>query len=278
MRPRTRTAGPRAGGSTFKSDLFASLVVFMVALPLCIAIAQACGLPAEAGIITGVVGGLVVGPLVRQPAPGERPGRRADRSGPRFRRTDRLVEPVPRASRRGRSGGGRLPGRADPAGHGRRCRLGQWFRAVSPAVVLGMLGRDRRGHHGQAGPRAGGRPPGGVRGRQPARHPRGRQEGVRRPRPGPAPHGRRPSSACSRSPSWSAWKPLVPEAAAARPGGAGRRRGRHPGRRGRSACRHRPRPGASRTCSPPSPGSRPDTLSALARRAASVDDGRGGRR
>ena len=34
---------------TWRADLLASLVVFMVALPLCIAIAQASGLPAEAG-------------------------------------------------------------------------------------------------------------------------------------------------------------------------------------------------------------------------------------
>src|SRR4029079_16066442 len=49
------------------NDLSASLVVFMVALPLCIAIAQACGVPAEAGIITGVVGGLVAGFLAGSP-------------------------------------------------------------------------------------------------------------------------------------------------------------------------------------------------------------------
>ena len=42
----------RAGGPWW-SELLSSLVVFMVALPLCIGIAQASGLPPEAGIVTG---------------------------------------------------------------------------------------------------------------------------------------------------------------------------------------------------------------------------------
>src|SRR5690349_9610496 len=63
MHPNPPAAVPRAGESTAKSDLLASLVVSMVALPLCIAIARACGLPPETGIITGIVGGLVVGPF-----------------------------------------------------------------------------------------------------------------------------------------------------------------------------------------------------------------------
>lgn len=43
------------------SDLPASLVVFLVALPLCMGIALASGAPIMAGLIAGVVGGLVVG-------------------------------------------------------------------------------------------------------------------------------------------------------------------------------------------------------------------------
>ncbi|RKH52159.1 SulP family inorganic anion transporter [Corallococcus llansteffanensis] len=45
------------------SDLPASLVVFLVALPLCMGIALASGAPIMAGLIAGVVGGLVVGLL-----------------------------------------------------------------------------------------------------------------------------------------------------------------------------------------------------------------------
>src|SRR4051794_23536689 len=63
-----RTTAPAGDGPPgLKGDFLASLVVFMVALPLCIAIAQACKLPAEAGIITGVLGGLVVGLLAGSP-------------------------------------------------------------------------------------------------------------------------------------------------------------------------------------------------------------------
>ncbi len=47
--------------SHIKSDLPASIVVFFVALPLCLGIALASGAPLFAGIIAGIVGGVVVG-------------------------------------------------------------------------------------------------------------------------------------------------------------------------------------------------------------------------
>lgn len=46
--------------STIKKDLPASIVVFLVALPLCLGIALASGAPLFAGILTGVIGGIVV--------------------------------------------------------------------------------------------------------------------------------------------------------------------------------------------------------------------------
>lgn len=46
-----------------QSDLPASLVVFLVALPLCLGIALASGAPLISGIIAGIVGGVVVGGL-----------------------------------------------------------------------------------------------------------------------------------------------------------------------------------------------------------------------
>jgi MFS superfamily sulfate permease-like transporter len=46
-----------------KSDFPASIVVFFVALPLCLGIALASGAPLLSGLITGVIGGIVVGAL-----------------------------------------------------------------------------------------------------------------------------------------------------------------------------------------------------------------------
>ncbi len=46
-----------------KNDLPASLVVFFVALPLCLGIALASGAPLFSGLIAGIIGGIVVGSL-----------------------------------------------------------------------------------------------------------------------------------------------------------------------------------------------------------------------
>lgn len=47
--------------ANLKSDIPAGLVVFLVALPLCLGIALASGAPPLSGIIAGIVGGIVVG-------------------------------------------------------------------------------------------------------------------------------------------------------------------------------------------------------------------------
>jgi MFS superfamily sulfate permease-like transporter len=49
--------------STIKSDFSASVVVFFIAIPLCLGIAHASGVPLFSGIIAGVIGGVVVGIL-----------------------------------------------------------------------------------------------------------------------------------------------------------------------------------------------------------------------
>ena len=46
-----------------KSDLPASIVVFFVALPLCLGVALASGAPLFSGLIAGIIGGIVVGAL-----------------------------------------------------------------------------------------------------------------------------------------------------------------------------------------------------------------------
>lgn len=48
-------------------DLFASIVAFLVALPLCMGIAVASGAPPAAGLISGIIGGLLVGALAGCP-------------------------------------------------------------------------------------------------------------------------------------------------------------------------------------------------------------------
>ena len=49
--------------ANLKSDLSASIVVFLVAVPLCLGIALASGAPFFSGLIAGIVGGIVIGTL-----------------------------------------------------------------------------------------------------------------------------------------------------------------------------------------------------------------------
>ena len=49
--------------TSFKKDFAASIVVFFVALPLCLGIALASGAPLFSGLIAGIIGGIVVGAL-----------------------------------------------------------------------------------------------------------------------------------------------------------------------------------------------------------------------
>lgn len=64
MADRTQTdeqARPQPGSNATLRDLRAGLIVFLVALPLCLGISTAAGAPPLAGLIAGVVGGIVVG-------------------------------------------------------------------------------------------------------------------------------------------------------------------------------------------------------------------------
>ena len=53
--------------SNLKYDVPSSVVVFLVALPLCLGIALASGAPLFSGLIAGIVGGLIVAPLSGSP-------------------------------------------------------------------------------------------------------------------------------------------------------------------------------------------------------------------
>lgn len=114
--------------SDFPHDLLASFVVFVVALPLCMGVAIASGLPPSYGIIGGIVGGLIVGPLSGCPL---------QVSGP----TASLVVLV--SSVIGKYGIEQLGLIVIIAGIFQvlagLCRCAHWFRAVPPAVVHGML-------------------------------------------------------------------------------------------------------------------------------------------
>src|SRR6185436_14557989 len=109
-------------------DALASLVVFLVALPLCMGIAIASDAPVSAGLVCGIVGGLVVGLLGGAPL---------QVSGPAAGLTIVCADVIGKFGLTGLSIVVLLGGVIQLVAGA--CRLGQWFRAVSPAVVHGML-------------------------------------------------------------------------------------------------------------------------------------------
>jgi MFS superfamily sulfate permease-like transporter len=113
---------------TFGRDFLASVVVFLVALPLCMGISLASGMPPTAGIVTGIIGGIIVGAISGAPL---------QVSGPAAGLSVLVWQLVQQFG-------------ADMLGVivlfagliqlvAGLCKLGQWFRAVSPAVINGML-------------------------------------------------------------------------------------------------------------------------------------------
>lgn len=113
---------------TIGRDFAASIVVFLVALPLCMGIAMASGMPPQAGIITGIIGGLVVGPLSGCPLQISGPA-----AGLAVIVYELLQEHGPEKLCLIVMLGGLIQ---MIAGYS---RIAHWFRAVPPSVVNGML-------------------------------------------------------------------------------------------------------------------------------------------
>ncbi len=128
--PATSRNAPKPTGmlSSPKQDFLASVVVFLVALPLCMGIAIASGVPVAAGLITGIMGGLVVGWIAGAPL---------QVSGPAAGLTVIIFDLVQHY-------GLEVLGLAVIVGGALQLlagmlRYGRWFRAVSPAVIHDML-------------------------------------------------------------------------------------------------------------------------------------------
>lgn len=137
---------PQAEGllQTVREDFLASIVVFLVALPLCIGIAVAVGVSPTRALITGIIGGIVVGFFSGSPL---------QVSGPAAGLFVIVADLIARGQDAHVAGGAI----EDPVVYSMmvlgtavflagilqvvagKLRLGQWFRAVSPAVIKGML-------------------------------------------------------------------------------------------------------------------------------------------
>jgi len=143
--PTPEVDAANSSSSTFKVDFLASLVVFLVALPLCIGIAVAVGVNPARALITGIIGGLIVGWFAGSPL---------QVSGPAAGLFVIVADLLAKGEAIYPANSGSAVDATEyslmilgasvflagliqiVAG---QLRLGQWFRAVSPAVVKGML-------------------------------------------------------------------------------------------------------------------------------------------
>ena len=113
---------------TLARDALASVVVFLVALPLCMGIAIASGAPPAAGLITGMIGGIVAGFLSGCPL---------QVSGPAAGLAVIVYELIQKYGFEMLAPIVVVAGLLQLAAG--LFRAGQLFRAISPAVVYGML-------------------------------------------------------------------------------------------------------------------------------------------
>ena len=110
------------------ADLLGSVVVFLVALPLCMGIAIASGVPPAAGLVTGIIGGIIVGALSGCPLQVSGPA--AGLSVIVFQIIQEhgiaMLGPIVLFAGLIQVAAGLL-------------KAGQFFRSISPAVIHGML-------------------------------------------------------------------------------------------------------------------------------------------
>ena len=151
IKQKTSKAGNGAAAfAHFREDFLASIVVFLVALPLCIGIAVAVGVSPARALLTGIIGGIVVGFFAGSPLQVSGPA-----AGLFVIIADLLAKG--RASFISKMGGGEAVAEGEAVTYSLmvlgtavflagvmqivagRLKLGQWFRAVSPAVIKGML-------------------------------------------------------------------------------------------------------------------------------------------
>ncbi len=119
---------PAHGRFDPRHDLPASIVVFLVAMPLSMGIAIASGAPPALGLISGVIGGILVGALAGSPL---------QVSGPAAGLSVIVFELVQKFGLASLGIVVLLAGLIQFAAG--LLKIGQYFRAVSPAVIEGML-------------------------------------------------------------------------------------------------------------------------------------------
>lgn len=109
-------------------EVLASLVVFLVALPLCMGIAIASGAPPVMGLVSGIIGGLIVGLLAGSPL---------QVSGPAAGLAVIVYDAIQTHGLEKLWAVVLLAGIVQIVAA--RMAVGRWFRAVAPAVIYAML-------------------------------------------------------------------------------------------------------------------------------------------
>ena len=119
---------PKMGAKGFFTEFLASIVVFLVALPLCLGIAIASGVPPAMGIVSGIIGGIAVGYFAGSPLQVSGPAAGLVVIVYDIVQTHGIIALGPILVLAGiiQMVAGKL-------------KLGQWFRAVAPAVIYAML-------------------------------------------------------------------------------------------------------------------------------------------